>query len=119
MKSAWRLTLALMIALTLAACQTTKEEPAPEPEPEPEDAGPSRTEVLAMIDTGELDVEEAIRMLGGEPAGEEMVDEASRWPAWSAPRRDRGHARRMRRRRGRRMTTRRKQDLPRSENYSR
>jgi hypothetical protein len=42
--------------------------------PEPEDAGPSRTEVLAMLDAGELDVEEAIRMLGGETgraAGEE------------------------------------------------
>ncbi len=36
MKSAWRLTLALLIALTLAACQTTKTPPpAPEPEPEP------------------------------------------------------------------------------------
>jgi peptidoglycan-associated lipoprotein len=36
MKSAWRLTLALMIAMTLAACQTTPEaEPEPEPTPEP------------------------------------------------------------------------------------
>jgi peptidoglycan-associated lipoprotein len=36
MKSAWKLTLAILIALTLAACQTTPEaEPAPEPEPEP------------------------------------------------------------------------------------
>ena len=36
MKSAWRLILALMIALTLSACQTTPDaEPAPEPEPEP------------------------------------------------------------------------------------
>ena len=35
MKSAWRLTLALMIALTLAACQTTPDEPEPTPDPEP------------------------------------------------------------------------------------
>ena len=35
MKSAWRLILALMIALTLAACQTTPDEPEPTPEPEP------------------------------------------------------------------------------------
>jgi peptidoglycan-associated lipoprotein len=36
MKSAWRLILALMIVLTLAACQTTPDaEPTPEPEPEP------------------------------------------------------------------------------------
>ena len=35
MKSAWRLILALMIALTLAACQTAPEAPA-EPEPEPD-----------------------------------------------------------------------------------
>lgn len=36
MKSAWRLILALMIAMTLAACQTTPEaEPEPEPTPEP------------------------------------------------------------------------------------
>jgi peptidoglycan-associated lipoprotein len=36
MKSAWRLTFAIMIAFALAACQTTPEaEPAPEPEPEP------------------------------------------------------------------------------------
>jgi peptidoglycan-associated lipoprotein len=35
MKSTWRLILALMIAMTLAACQTTPDEPAPEPEPEP------------------------------------------------------------------------------------
>ena len=35
MKSAWRLVLALMIALTLAACQTTPDEPEPTPEPEP------------------------------------------------------------------------------------
>jgi peptidoglycan-associated lipoprotein len=35
MKSAWRLTLALMIAMTLAACQTTPEaEPEPEPTPD-------------------------------------------------------------------------------------
>lgn len=35
MKSAWRLTLALMIAMTLAACQTTPEaEPEPEPAPD-------------------------------------------------------------------------------------
>lgn len=38
MKSAWRLTLALMIAMTLAACQTT-----PEAEPEPEST-PDTTE---------------------------------------------------------------------------
>jgi peptidoglycan-associated lipoprotein len=36
MKSAWRLILALMIAMTLAACQTT-----PEAEPEPEPPAPS------------------------------------------------------------------------------
>ena len=35
MKSAWRLTLALMIALTLAACQTTPEARTRTPEPEP------------------------------------------------------------------------------------
>jgi len=35
MKSAWRLILAVMIALTLAACQTTPDEPEPTPEPEP------------------------------------------------------------------------------------
>lgn len=36
MKSAWRLTLTMIITLTLAACQTTKQaEPTPEPEPEP------------------------------------------------------------------------------------
>ncbi len=36
MKSAWRLILALMIAMTLAACQTTPEaEPEPEPTPTP------------------------------------------------------------------------------------
>jgi len=36
MKSTWRLILALLIALTLAACQTTPDaEPTPEPEPEP------------------------------------------------------------------------------------
>ena len=36
MKSAWRLILALIVALTLAACQTTPEaEPTTEPEPEP------------------------------------------------------------------------------------
>ena len=35
MKSAWRLTLALMIVMTLAACQTTPEaEPEPEPTPD-------------------------------------------------------------------------------------
>jgi peptidoglycan-associated lipoprotein len=35
MNSAWRLTLALMIAMTLAACQTTPEaEPEPEPTPD-------------------------------------------------------------------------------------
>ena len=40
MKSAWRLTLALMIAMTLAACQTT-----PEAEPEPEPAPDTSTDV--------------------------------------------------------------------------
>ena len=38
MKSVWRLTLAMIIALALTACQTTPEaipEPTPEPEPEP------------------------------------------------------------------------------------
>ena len=35
MKSAWRLILALMITLALAACQTTPDEPEPTPEPEP------------------------------------------------------------------------------------
>lgn len=36
MKSVWRITLALIIMMALAACQTTpKAEPAPEPEPEP------------------------------------------------------------------------------------
>jgi peptidoglycan-associated lipoprotein len=36
MKSAWRITLALIITLVLAACQTSqKAEPTPEPEPEP------------------------------------------------------------------------------------
>ena len=35
MKSAWRLILALMIAITLAACQTTPDEPEPTPDPEP------------------------------------------------------------------------------------
>lgn len=35
MKSAWRITLALIIMMALAACQTTqKAEPAPEPEPD-------------------------------------------------------------------------------------
>jgi len=35
MNSAWRLTLAVMIAMTLAACQTTPEaEPEPEPTPD-------------------------------------------------------------------------------------
>ena len=34
MKSAWRLTLALMIALTLAACQTTPDAPDTTPEPD-------------------------------------------------------------------------------------
>jgi len=38
MKSAWRLTLALMIAMTLAACQTTPEA-EPEPEPAPDTSG--------------------------------------------------------------------------------
>ena len=38
MKSAWRLTLALMIAMTLAACQTTPEA-EPEPEPTPDTSG--------------------------------------------------------------------------------
>jgi peptidoglycan-associated lipoprotein len=37
MKSAWRLILALIIAMTLAACQTT-----PEAEPEPEPPAPSK-----------------------------------------------------------------------------
>ena len=41
MKSAWRLTLALIIALGLAACQSTPE-PEPEPEPDPE---PPKTDV--------------------------------------------------------------------------
>jgi len=37
MKTAWRLTLAMIIALVLAGCQTTpKAEPEPTPEPEPE-----------------------------------------------------------------------------------
>jgi len=40
MKTAWRLTFALMIALALTACQTTPKpepvEPTPEPEPTPE-----------------------------------------------------------------------------------
>ncbi len=36
MKTAWRLTLAMIIALALTACQTTpKAEPEPTPEPEP------------------------------------------------------------------------------------
>lgn len=36
MKSVWKYTLALVIAMTLAACQTTpKAEPEPEPEPPP------------------------------------------------------------------------------------
>ena len=38
MKSAWRLTLALMIALTLAACQTPPEA-APEPDTTPDTTG--------------------------------------------------------------------------------
>ena len=33
MKSAWRLTLALIIAMALAACKSTPEEVTPEPEP--------------------------------------------------------------------------------------
>ena len=40
MKSAWRLTLALMIVMTMAACQTT-----PEAEPEPEPAPDTSTDV--------------------------------------------------------------------------
>jgi len=40
MKSAWRLTLALMIAMTLAACQTT-----PEAEPEPDTTPDTSTDV--------------------------------------------------------------------------
>ena len=36
MKSVWKYTLALVIAITMAACQTTQEaEPEPEPEPPP------------------------------------------------------------------------------------
>jgi peptidoglycan-associated lipoprotein len=35
MKSAWRLILALMIVMALAACKTTPDEPEPTPEPEP------------------------------------------------------------------------------------
>ena len=42
MKSAWRLILALMIAMTLAACQTT---PDAEPTPEPETKPPPTTDV--------------------------------------------------------------------------
>ena len=48
MKTAWRLTLAMMIALALAACQTTpKAEPEPTPEPEPE---PPKVETAAAPD---------------------------------------------------------------------
>ncbi len=39
MKTVWRLTLAMIIALALTACQTTPEavpEPTPEPEPTPD-----------------------------------------------------------------------------------
>jgi peptidoglycan-associated lipoprotein len=41
MKSAWKFTLALIIALSLAACKSAPE-PQPEPEPEPE---PPKTDV--------------------------------------------------------------------------
>ena len=40
MKSAWRLTLALVIALSLAACKSTPE-PVDQPEPEPETTTPT------------------------------------------------------------------------------
>lgn len=38
---------------------------SPEPDEEPEPAGPSRTDLLSMLESGELDVEETIRRLAG------------------------------------------------------
>ena len=40
----------------------------PEPEPAPAQSGPGCTDVLSRLDAGELDVEQAIRILRGEPS---------------------------------------------------
>ena len=50
MKTAWRITFAVLIAMTLAACQTTPEPVEPAPAPEPETAPVRDVETAAAPD---------------------------------------------------------------------
>ncbi|MDT8320679.1 MAG: peptidoglycan-associated lipoprotein Pal [Xanthomonadales bacterium] len=50
MKTAWRITLAVLVAMTLASCQTTPEPAEPAPAPEPETAPVREVETAAAPD---------------------------------------------------------------------